>query len=424
MGKLAHVALGVLVLGASTALAAQMPSGGWLEPQLVPGVKAGRLIQWPSVVVVADTLIIAANAAPRADRPDGSSLVLVRLPGGVLSPPTGPFYYFFPKLLVDGRRRLHMLWGEPSDTVIAAGGVPPITKLWYSSFAAGRWSTPERFFDAEDRRIAWEDQMAIAGIDELGELHVAAPVTLGGRFPLTYMKRGANGQWSVREIAPNALYGSIAAWGRGSLAAAWMAPDTVRSQSPRPDLLLMTMISNDGGKTWSTPARVPVPGAPLMRSPVLVPADGEMHLAWVMRERGRAGNGFIRHASMSLTDLLRGSTAWRVAPESEMRPGFHTRFTLAVSRCGTPMAAIEKFIRKSATESSPMIDEVEWPQAPGANDSARVVRPLFEQTDGAIGAGLVARGDGFDAVFTRMAPALDSIRLVSTHRAVCPQPRR
>ena len=338
--------------------------------------------------------------------------------------PAGRFFFFLPKLFVDSRQRMHMFWGEPADTLLPNMGMPMIVSLWHSSYERGRWSSPEKVFYVEGQWFAWEDQMQVAGVDGRGGLHVAFPASQGG-VPFMYVRRDPRGQWSVRQIAPFAVYGSITAWDESVVAVSYVVLDTAGPvRGTRSSYSLVTMLSRDGGETWAQPVRVPVASAPLVRSPVITMANGIVHLAWVSKAAGAPGDGNIQHATISAKDFARGSSEWRIWPEVTLRSGAHLRFTFSVSRCGSSMAAIETVVRKSATELMPATDVVLWPAPSAKEDSTVSTTPLFSEYEGVTGAGLRASGGGFDVVFAAITSTPGTQRTLVSHRDVCPAPAR
>jgi hypothetical protein len=171
------------------------------------GLSANRLIRWPSIASVSDTVYVAANLFPIAgDSLDLHPAYLGRLrqePNGGLVPlepmglPRGDFQFDYPRV-IEVRGILHLIWGEFGLRPRTTGAWPAAiqSSIWHAILHGGSWSTPERL--ATSQWFVWNDQNGGVAVDAKGDLHIA--VWAGDSTPRVRHMRLHGSRWSTSTL--------------------------------------------------------------------------------------------------------------------------------------------------------------------------------------------------------------------------------
>ncbi|MEP6622389.1 MAG: hypothetical protein ABJE47_23905 [bacterium] len=199
-GFLATLALSASCWSHQPSLVGQVAEG----PVALIGVPENRLIRWPSVAVLSDTVFVAANIFPIVgDSLDARPAYLGRLRqnpagdlvslGGLDLPP-GDFQFAYPRI-IQANGRLHLVWAEFRSPPRMSFAWPPSipTSLWQASLANGSWSVPERV--ATSQWFGWNDETGGIAVDARGALHIA--IWTGDSVARVRHIRLADGQWDA-----------------------------------------------------------------------------------------------------------------------------------------------------------------------------------------------------------------------------------
>jgi hypothetical protein len=287
------------------------PTPHWNNPKPLAGVPAGQSLNWPSLAFKGETLFIAGNITPA--QVSGSEpvrpqpLLVLRAPGGSIGKPEGRFTFMYPRGVVAGDGAYHLFWGEPDSVPQSTNPErwPPtsVRSVWHATYA-GSWSKPERIL--REFNVGWEFRGNVVAVDESGRIDLALTVLRSpGGFALAYL-RSTGSTWERTDTRiPIGNMASVLAWGRDSLAIAYVG---FASDTSRDGARVRLIFSGDGGRAWSVPPRPPLsardPQVPMLSRS----ADGVLHVMW--REIGRGG-GFSPGQVFRSWQSLDGGATWR-----------------------------------------------------------------------------------------------------------------
>jgi len=320
------------LLMSASALPAQAPI--WDRFDRFPALADSLQVRWPSVVVIGDTVVVAANLFPTdtAAFSRKNTFTLVRSLGGPLPIPPGPFTFQHPQIASDGRGNLHMVWGEPRDTTksFALWLVAPAS-LWHSVLRNGRWSEPHKLLSGHF--LNWGSDGRQLAADASGRLHIVSPAALSNELAIVYLRLDASGTVEDEVHWAGGNYATITSVGGDSLIVAYTSADSL---TPRSGSAMFSRFSGNGGRIWNSP-EVITRSARRNISPVVVERSySELHALWV---EGGAEFGQIRaftaHPSLG---------AWTESPTKLAVPGVLFRVMSASAKCGDYAVVMEYLV--------------------------------------------------------------------------------
>jgi hypothetical protein len=246
--------------------------------------------------------------------------------------PVGDRLFAYPKLMVDSRKKIHLLWGETKSPPVTFAAWPlTVTELWHATYDGQTWGAPERIAARDGLRWGAEGQLAL---DSSGVIHVMVPLVLNnGTQPVMHL-RWNRGRWDTRDIPAFATAATLVSFARDSLLAVLLGVDTRRKSSH--DAMLLTR-SVDGGSSWSIPATIESLSNAPGRSPLIRRAAGHVYLAWLQRRSDVLGDEAIRYVVSR-----DAGTTWSPLLEGHL-PGVTLSHSFVVDRCNRPVGIVSQF---------------------------------------------------------------------------------
>lgn len=322
--------------------------GPWSAPR-AGGGDGAPLAYWPRMTARAAGPVYVAGMAMRVPVDDSplpsNPLIVQELGGASLGRPTGAFRFSHPLPLVDGRDRLHIVWGEPP------GGAGPVTfqewffqekvgALWTAMYEHGRgWSVPRKLFEDSTQYIRWDERVhsSVAG----GRWMLAVPADARESGPGAVVTIGFADDTLTAEMVRwpygGLVYSSVAAVGNKvflGIVTGW-APPTPAPTAGAPSRIttdvnsVLLLASSDGGNTWRPPMLVSRSGQfPAYAVTVFASPDGRVHLLW-LQELGNARR-VLRHV-VSTDD----GSSWSAPEDLVAPPGEPESPVAVVDACGT-----------------------------------------------------------------------------------------
>lgn len=308
----------------------------WSAPTTVLS-DSSRSVRWPTLATHHDTIYIAANLWPvRAGAAIGTrQMLLMRVPGGTLPLPAGPFSFAFPQGVLDRAGRYHLFWGEFGSGADRATTWPPNPRtLWYARFAAGVWTTPQKV--AEGSALYWNGEQGHVVLDSAGAVHaIVAGFFQPDGFALLQLTR-RDTSW-IRNVVPmQALYASMTATRKG-LVRVFVAAEPTGAATA----LKVQRSTGDAGDAWENAEVVVRADRGGLSSPILLPrADGDAGLLWMESASPLASSQRLHYAT--LNDLGRHVSRDQTV-EAQVAPG---SLRAATTPCG-PIALVEVMEQRS-----------------------------------------------------------------------------
>lgn len=323
----AQTGLSVLVLMLATSQAS------WTPVRQLSGFSANRLMRSPSVAMLGDTIVVAADGIPLSagDTLDARLAVLVRDPGGRLEPPHGLFQFVAPKVVVDSRRRIHLFWGEFDHPAVR---IPQLLRepssLWHSVLADGAWTTPQLVIRA--KTINWGDPRGALAADASGAIHLVVPAAPnGGADHLVYLQL-ANGHWARHDFSNFATGASVLAIEPRTVLIAFVGNDSSQAVA---SAAVLAIQSHDDGATWRSAELVDSATNQDLGDPRVLRDGSAMDLVWARRARGE-----FAISSLGIARRALSGGGWSVPREIEVPPGTQT-FDVARAACADVVAVVE-----------------------------------------------------------------------------------
>lgn len=256
---------------------------------------------------------------------DTSHDLVITYPGqNPLPNPPGGRFFLGPEAVLDAHGALHLLWGEPEQTVgekIFDYTGPSTIRLLYSRYRSGSWTQAEEIAEVHD----WTSYLGSRSeliADGRGNLHYVFADSGGSKLKHLQMVAG---RWSVDDVPdiPEAGFPGLAVGGGGAyptllqvgddeLLLAQVAGAAEPNVRRRHDNSVFIRRSTDAGESWGDPVLVYLSnGQPAMRLQMVQAPGGGLHLFWVTPQRARTpvAGGILHSASND------GGASW-----SEPRP--------------------------------------------------------------------------------------------------------
>jgi hypothetical protein len=367
-------------------------------PDTIVGTPAGKLLRWPSLACVNDTVYIVANAFPTDVTADigRRAMVIARVPGQPLPLPEGDFAFAYPRLL---RRRggLDLFWAEfPTAASTPREWLGKVTAIWHAEFIRGKWTRPELILRAY--AINWaEQQSAIVAADDNARIHIVVPAALtGGATKLTHVA-GVTGDWSTQDLAVVATYTSIVVMSTNKLVVAYAAPD-----GPGDHGSMFITKSSDDGAHWSPGILVgPTPGKTAF-APELIRSGDVTHLLW------SSGPGSMRLDRMWYSRSDDAGRTWLKPTEAMLREGSRT-FEAVGTPCGDVVAFVQRFDGRELH-----LSQLTWTSGRSNVDSV-----LFADRRLTAFPGALQTASGIDVVYSEMSSGEHGARSVIAREPVC-----
>ena len=382
------------------ALSAQVPT--WDRFVRFQALADSLQVRWPSVVVVGDTIVVAANLFP-ADTANFSrrnTFTIVRSRGGPLPIPSGAFTFAHPQIASDGRGNLHMVWGEPRDTTASfASWLAAPASLWHSVLRNGRWSQPRKLLTGSF--LSWGSDGRQLVCDSSGRLHVVLPGSIPGALAIVYLRVGASGELEDEVHWPGGSYATITSIGADSLIVAYATADSL---TPRGGSAMFTRFSANGGRGWDPPALV-TRSAQRNISPVVVErSKTDLHALWV--EGGSKGGEVRAYTKASL------SSTWKEVSTKLSLPGVLFRVTSARAKCGD-YAVLMEYAASLSFDARLQILAVR------VRDGRIVGSEIFPRLQAAVNVGIAPDGNSLRIVFSAANPGDETTMSVTATGRVC-----
>jgi hypothetical protein len=312
----------------------ELPACTWSSGSVIAGMPDNATLRSPSTVTYKGQTLIAGNLVAITEtgpRPGTPAIILTESGRRVPLPP-GDFIFAYPKLIVDGELRLHLLWAHAEGRPGFLTWPDALTEVWHASYDGMRWSTPEKLL--KRRTVRWRDGPGQVIADSRGTVHVIVPGMLpDGTQPVVHL-RLTRGRWEAHNIRTFASTASLVSLGGDSLLAALVGVDTALPESHN---LLMLARSGDRGRTWTRPSAISTFDKKGARLPLLEARDNVVHLSWLQSRSEALGDEDIRFASSRDTGVT-----W--SPSSEGRiTGVPMAHSLFLDRCGSPHAIVSLY---------------------------------------------------------------------------------
>lgn len=285
-----------------------------------------------------------ASAESRSHR---ATLLQIRAPDGRwIDAPPGEFTFAYPRIAVDRRGTLHVVWAEPAPGDTSRMGSDPsfwnFASLWHAALMDGRWSTPQPVYRGAG--IGWEPgQVSPLRIDGSGSLHLALSVSDGSGVSRILHLRGYGSGWSHSIIPihspPAYVDMDVDAAGGGALVYALAYRDSLGWHTNT----ILVRRTDDGGRTWGDAIRVSLPEQGPGYDPRLARGRGDtLHLLWTQSESANA------NATIGLwhTRSADGGASW-TAPVRSPLTGMTHQMQAVADSCGGVHVVISDFSRLS-----------------------------------------------------------------------------
>lgn len=297
---------------------------GWTEPRPLPGVPSNQLIRWPVVATRRDTLFVAANLFPiRGDTVAHRPVLLARLPGGPIEPPSGDFQFVHPKIIAAANGDIHLVWAEfaskaanVAEWVGAAQGT-----LWHAALRNGRWSDPEVAYRSSSLR--WTRDDGHLAVDAAGALHAVLWSLEESFAGIVHLRRDGSG-WRARTLGPGTLNPAAAVHAAGdSITVAYFGNSADSS-----DHAGVTLVqSANRGESWGSARVIRRLRGRGASHPQFARTRDRLALVWAESRSGLPSIDTLRVAT------LRGDSAPGAIIAISLPPGA-AWFSLAATPCG------------------------------------------------------------------------------------------
>lgn len=375
------------------------------EPVALLGLPENRLIRWPSIAVLSDTVFVATNVFPiRGDSLDARPAYLGRLHESstgdlvAIAPidlPPGDFQFAYPRIISVGGA-LHLVWAEFGSPPRTADAWPRsfATSLWHAVLTNGAWSAPERI--ATSQWFGWSDEVGGVAVDGRGALHIAVWVSDAGSIQRVNDIRLVGGRWDVSRASSADLnqVTTIAAHG-----------DTVviGLVTRVSDTEHVTLVeSTDQGKHWTNGTVVSRrSGASVANLALAATTDGQL---LVIGEKRLDTFHLDTIRVVRMRGATRSSTTQVIVP-----PPTSSALVLAVAPCGSAVILIRTF------SLIPQVFELTIPR----DSLARLSRPVLSTAAIAAFPGVGASRRSVIAVFAYTASRGTAARSVAMTLPIC-----
>lgn len=304
----------------------------------------------------------------------------IRTPDGRwISAPPGDFTFAYPRMAVDERRTLHVLWAEPALGDTSRTSTSPsrwsFTSVWHAMLRDGRWSRPQAVYRGAG--LNWEPgQVSPLFADGDGTLHVALAVIDDTGVSRILHLYGAATRWSHSVIplhAPAAYVDmDVDSAANGVVAYALSHRDSLGWHTNT----ILVRRTGDGGRTWGDPIRVSLPEQGPGFEPRLARGRGDtLHLLWTQSDSANinATTGLWHTRSGD------GGATW-TAPVRSPFAGMTHQLQAVADPCGGVHVVISDFSRLSLI----------YMRLPAAADAP--VQPPFSGMAGGPALGMDASG--------------------------------
>ncbi|HYR09212.1 MAG TPA: sialidase family protein, partial [Longimicrobium sp.] len=219
----------------------------------------------------------------------GDQVLYTRADGGAWTEPerldAGPGLSESPRVVVDGRGRVHVLWYEAMDPARPAAMTDLLHRVW----DAGRWSAAESLYR----------EPAPAG---LGDLSLAATVDGGGRVQVVHTRAAGGAAHLTLGLAgparPLGQEVAYPAWdaARGADGGLGMVYVAARASVLQPSANNDVYFQELRGGRWSAPVPVHVSAAWAYEPALATDARGVRHVVWLQGwKEGRSDR--VMHAT-------------------------------------------------------------------------------------------------------------------------------
>lgn len=392
-----------LSAGTTVAQSALEPATGWAPPTRLAALPPNRNFSWPSLAISRDTLYVAANLMPTLPQLSIGlrQLFLMRVPGGVLSLPEGPFAFAYPQAVVDREGAYHLFWTEfqPRTTPPTRWPASP-SALWHSTLVRGTWTRPEKLL--EGAALFWNRRQGNVVVDSRGIVHVvvAGNFSTGG-FAVGHMSlRG--GTWQLQQFPGVVLYTSLTAT-RDHLVLAYVAADQ-SSSATRLVVARAPLVTGEWGPTVGVTSFGN--GHPLQPF-VLVERDSALNLIWFESAAPLSTTAGLHHASS-----VDGGASWSEGRSVEVH-AIPDAVTAAPSRCG-PTIIVES-IDSARIGLVASLREVRLSAA-----RASAPRAMYPQFPSTVSGAIASLGDSLKLVFSAIRDSSAAPDIEVGSRAACP----
>lgn len=320
--------------------------GGWTEPRPVFGNSVwlpGASFVFPGeqTLVVGNALRGPDRSVRNALRIVPLGKDTMGVPAGV---PDGEFF-LHPLATLDSAGALHLFWGEPLTPDPSDGHESDAraARIFHSAeFTEGdytidgqsvNWSVPQVGYQAE--RVAWEGQRsAAAGVAPDGAIHMAFPTFGSGR--LVHVRYDPPEVLQTTSFRDSGFYPGLAWLPNGDLVMSFIAPD--RSASSDANSVFVRR-SGDWGRTWDEPVLVSRSGRREAHGlKMAVDGRGRIHLLWRKNLTGGRVTQAIWH---SLSDD--GGRTWSPPVELPVPGAEGTRRTTELAVAPTAAGDVHAF---------------------------------------------------------------------------------
>jgi hypothetical protein len=257
----------------------------------------------------------------------------------VLPPPAGNFVFVDPRVAVDNRGRVHVVWGEPAPGTDVAGAPSvsalDVANLWHAMWSDGKWTTPTRIYEAA--HIAWNRFRSSNLIaDRKGGLDFSVPVQTADFEPSAVHLHFDSKSWSSHLIAAPAtvIYTDIASLSNKRLALVFVAAGRGFRQGPTESELFVTT-SNDDGASWA-PLQIGEASQVPAYSPRLAVDDGgRLHMVWIQHAPRSTRTEALWHRSSDDGGRTWSAGARLLLAEQVREP------SIVADACGTLHVAVQ-----------------------------------------------------------------------------------
>lgn len=259
----------------------------------------------------------------------------IRLDGAQFKRVAGDFWYAHPRAATDDAGTLHVVWGEPDESLpgdpkTLHGELPTIRSVWYARLRAGIWSRAERIYRGQE--LYWDEfTTSRLIVDDQDGLHVAfaAADSFGRQIVNLSAIRAPTRRWraTVTRRRIGMAFLDLAVGPDRRLAIVLVSG--VAFPRPRPNVLFLTQ-SRDGGGTWTPDTAITTPADdPAIEPHVFFDRNAALRVEWVKQPDGTFVGGTLWHTT--LDGANRGAASALALPSDEITSGSKA----AIDSCGT-----------------------------------------------------------------------------------------
>lgn len=368
------------------------------------------ILHFPTAAMIGGEVIIAGMLGLRD--PDTAlgrpPLTLISLTGRPLGLPPVSALAGYPKLFSNSADDLHMLWGEPDDTLIAfedAWSWPArATRIRYARYSPpDGWSDPVEVV-REEHGMAWRHGAGSVVLTQENDLHLAVLSSDQINSHLIHAVVRADGEVGTSRfpISPPSFYTALDVRGDTILIGYAAQRDVERL---RPGFNVRTLRSMDGGISWSEPELIPLSEQLPSVTTVNIArhTDGDHHL--VLGEAPAATSGWTaKFHHLRSSDWGR---SWREGGLIHPDEGVIGSPQLVSDRCGEL-----HFTHSHRARDESRIDYRRWTEdgwTESLNLSGGSTHNYYAFVQGATGLSLLftdaTRGRDIEMTLRRLAPA-------------------